>query len=392
MSFTETHKIIHIATDEKFINTAYWQFEKVAPGQNVFYILVDDLNPEKLRFLNLKDNMILIKNDLTSIREFSISIKSFTHFIFHGLNYKSSFIFNRLPERAVRYWILFGAEFYQNPYLFNNKLLGHRTDLLFKKKVSKNNFFKDLFRNVYYKIKYKTKIPTKETKKAIENTDFMGILYKYEFNFIKSKLNNKKLKYFKFSYYPIEKLLNNPEVYVKGDNILLGNSASYTNNHLEAIDFLSELNLSNKKVICPLSYGDADYAKKIILEGKLKLKDSFEPLLHFMPLHEYNEYVEKCGFVIMNHYRQQAVGNVMTMLWIGAKVFLDDRNTLYHYLKRLNIHVFNVKKDLSEKELNSLLTKEQRIHNREILLQEIGQDYLLHELKGFLNCKTTNES
>lgn len=45
MSFTETDKIIHIATDEKFINTAYWQFEKVAPGQNVFYILVSNLNP-----------------------------------------------------------------------------------------------------------------------------------------------------------------------------------------------------------------------------------------------------------------------------------------------------------------------------------------------------------
>lgn len=386
MIFTETDKIVHIATDEKFINSAYWQFEQVAPGKNVFYILVDDLNPEKLRFLNLKDNMILIKNDLTSIREFSISIKSFTHFIFHGLNYTSSFIFNRLPERAVRYWILFGAEFYQNSYLFNsNKLLGHKTNLLFKKETSKISVFKNLFRNSYYNTKNKTKSPELEIKDAIESADFLGLLYKDEFNFIKSTVDNKTLQYFKFSYYPIEKMLKDSEKFVSGDNILLGNSASYTNNHLEAIDLLSSLNLSGKKVICPLSYGDKGYAKKINLVGKLELKDSFEALVNFMPLHEYNEYVEKCGFVIMNHYRQQAVGNVMTMLWMGAKVFLDDRNTLYHYFKRLNIHVFNVKEDLNENELNCLLTKEQRLHNRKILIREIGQDFLLNELKVFLN-------
>jgi hypothetical protein len=182
-------------------------------------------------------------------------------------------------------------------------------------------------------------------------------------------------------------MVNDPEVFVSGNNILLGNSASYTNNHLEIIDILSDLDMNDKKVICPLSYGDEYYAKKVNAEGNDKLRDSFEALVNFMPLHKYNSYLEQCGFVIMNHYRQQAVGNVMIMLWMGAKVFLDERNTLYNYLKRLNIHVFSIKNDLNKRELNLLLTKQERLHNRKILILELGENILLEELETFFTKK-----
>ncbi|SDG47414.1 TDP-N-acetylfucosamine:lipid II N-acetylfucosaminyltransferase [Psychroflexus sediminis] len=393
MSFTKKNKFIHIAKDEKFINSAYWQFEQVVPGQNVFYILVDDLSPDKLKYLSLRENMILIKNDLVSMREFLESIKTFTHFIFHGLGYESSIIFNRLPEGSIRYWMLFGIEFYQNQYLYdNNNLFGGETNLLYKRSLSKFRSLKTLFKAKYYRINKKTKIPELEIKEAIENADFLGIFYKEEFNFIKSRIKNEKLEHLKFSYYPIEKMLNDAEAFVSGNNILLGNSASYTNNHLEVLNLLSNLNISDKKVICPLSYGDEYYAKTIIKEGRNKLKNSFEALNDFIPLHKYNSYLEQCGFVIMNHYRQQAVGNVMTMLWMGAKVFLDDRNTLYHYLKRINVNVFNIKHDLNQKELSHLLNREQRLHNRKILLDEIGQEILQKEFKIFLAQHFRDES
>jgi hypothetical protein len=103
----------------------------------------------------------------------------------------------------------------------------------------------------------------------------------------------------------------------------------------------------------------------------------------FMPLHDYNNYLEQCGIVIMNHYRQQAVGNVLTMLWMGAKVYLDERNSLYHYLKRIGVYVFSIQKDLHEDnpDLFLLLNVEERNENRNILKAEIGQDHLLKELR-----------
>ena len=48
-------------------------------------------------------------------------------------------------------------------------------------------------------------------------------------------------------------------VSLKGRNILLGNSASDTNNHLDAFEALRKLDLDGRKIITPLSYGNANY-------------------------------------------------------------------------------------------------------------------------------------
>ena len=106
-----------------------------------------------------------------------------------------------------------------------------------------------------------------------------------------------------------------------------------------------------------------------------------------MPLHEYNQYIQSCSIVVMNHYRQQAVGNVLTMLWMGAKVYLDKRNTLYHYLKRINVTVFEVTKDLNLSNPSALepLTIEEQLHNRKCLHNEISEKEVLTQLQEQLN-------
>ncbi len=51
--------ILHIATDEKFINNANWLFEKSFPDKNQFYILV----PEKDSVLiHVKEGKNITKN------------------------------------------------------------------------------------------------------------------------------------------------------------------------------------------------------------------------------------------------------------------------------------------------------------------------------------------
>ena len=170
---------------------------------------------------------------------------------------------------------------------------------------------------------------------------------------------------------------------VMNDNILLGNSASATNNHLEAFELLQNLPIQQRKIIVPLSYGSENYANKIINKGKKLFNFNFSPLVDFMSLHDYNEYLEQCGIVIMNHYRQQAVGNVLSMLWIGAKVFLDERNTLYHYLNRIGVIIFSIQKDLTKNNLEvfTLLSNDEQDINRKILQQEVGQEHLMKQLQ-----------
>src|SRR5690606_10212357 len=87
--------------------------------------------------------------------------------------------------------------------------------------------------------------------------------------------------------------------------------------------------------------------------------------------------------VVMNHYRQQAIGNILAMLWMGAKVYLDEKNTFYHYLRRKQIHIFSVEKDLNPDNTNALKTlgAEEVAHNRTILMSEISFENLKTDLK-----------
>ena len=49
----------------------------------------------------------------------------------------------------------------------------------------------------------------------------------------------------------------------------------------------------------------------------------------------------------MPHYRPQAFGNILTALWLGARVFLSERNMLYNFFKRIGITLYSIESDLN---------------------------------------------
>jgi hypothetical protein len=89
----------------------------------------------------------------------------------------------------------------------------------------------------------------------------------------------------------------------------------------------------------------------------------------------------------MNHYRHQALGNILTSLWFGAKVYLSERSTTYEYLKRLGVVVFSIEADLHKKNpeaLQSISDQEMQL-NRKILMQEYGRTNLIAKSHSLVN-------
>jgi dTDP-N-acetylfucosamine:lipid II N-acetylfucosaminyltransferase len=134
--------------------------------------------------------------------------------------------------------------------------------------------------------------------------------------------------------------IDNPGQTIK---ILIGNSAAKTNNHQEVFRLLSSLKDLNIEVICPLSYGDEeDYKNEVIKDGKLIFGNKFIPLLEIIPVVEYSRFLLSIDLAIMNHKRQQALGNILSLLFLGKKVFLQKDTTSFMYLSELGIKIFNV--------------------------------------------------
>ena len=139
------------------------------------------------------------------------------------------------------------------------------------------------------------------------------------------------------------------------------------------------------KIICPLSYGNETYKKNIINIGNNMLGERFEPLVEFMNIDDYISKIVSCKVVIMNHVRQQAFGNIITMLYLGAKVFLREENPIYIFLKNQGASVYSIH-DL-EKNNNLIyeeLTDSDILKNQNILRDFISEDATIEKTRKII--------
>lgn len=372
-------RILHIAPDEKFIDSARWQFEQIYPNSNKFIIIVPDIKNHKFRFIKNSKGLELLNDSENSLKLILDQMSGYDLVMIHSLDLFRSKLVIRSDKSVKFIWFFWGYELYHNKRYFKNKIYGDLTKRIF----IKNRSIKSFLVKQYYNLKNHRVYNSNIFEKAIKRINYFSSFIPEEYEMIK-RLNIISAQYFRFSYYPIEFIIKDYlDDYILGNNIIIGNSAYPNNNHLEAFKILKKLNIDGKKIIVPLSYGKIDYASKIIDEGNKTFGKQFEPLTDFLPIEKYNDVLKKCNVLIVNHYRQQAEGAIFAMLWIGAKVYLDERNVIYHYLRRIGCKIFSISKDLNPNNtdaLNSLDPLDIK-RNRDILIREMGSENLLLNLK-----------
>lgn len=124
--------------------------------------------------------------------------------------------------------------------------------------------------------------------------------------------------------------------------ILLGNSATKENQHIEALDVLQQFAQERMRIICPLSYGDAEYAKKIAEYGKRQFGNKFVPLMDYLSYEQYLDILASCDIGVFNNDRQQGMGNIFVLLAMGKKVFLRQDTSMWNNYCRKGYHLFPV--------------------------------------------------
>lgn len=171
-------------------------------------------------------------------------------------------------------------------------------------------------------------------KCAATRTDYFSAPIPSDFDVFRRRFNNFSGEYVQLNYGNVSETFAQSDVVGVGSNILVGNSASPTNNHIDVFFILARHDLGTRKVIVPLSYGDPVYRENLIARGKEILGDSFVPIVDFLPFDKYRSIVASCNVVVMNHLRQQALGNIGAALYQGAHVYLDTVNPVYKFFKQ----------------------------------------------------------
>lgn len=363
--------IFHLVNDEKIINRTIDIFEAAFPGENLFIVFKKD----DFSYVRHGERNISYK-DYESIKDLFTPSSVIIHLM---TNRKIKFINKYIPQNIAIYWVMWGSDLYDRLLMPKGYALIDKQSSFFKSEKI-NYFFRSIIKKPSDKIRilYRMNFIEKRVKYLVTSTiedDYDIILGYYP------QLQEKQKK--EFSYYPIDVVVGDAliNISVRGNSIQVGNSGTHSNNHEYVFRILSTLDTKDRDVIVPISYsGTKKYKECLVKKGIEFFKDRFKPITEFMPLTAYTNLMAECSIAIYGNWRQEAVGNIMVSLYLGAKVFLSERNPIYKWALRHGFVVFELE-SITQKDLDTPLTLEEKAINRALLLQKYDSKFLYESME-----------
>ena len=368
--------ILHIVPDEKFIDRVYRVYKNVNPNNNVFITTGEQ---KELKYIK-KTPIIFIKRAYFLSRKFADSLQQYDFVVLHFLSQDKMKLVLNAPSGVNFLWIGWGGDYYE--YLNINLMLEKTRKLYIRH--NKINYYE----KVKQYVKHLAKIILRyniDIERVFNKISYFAPVIDEDYLLVKNTFPRFKPKYIDLNNGTLEDdLIGDMELKVQGRNILVGNSATYENNHIEAFDLLKKCKMIDRKVVLPLVYGVEKYRDAVIRMGNKAFGNSLLPIVDFLPMMEYNQIIRSCSVIIMNHTRQQGVGNIVTGMYYGAKIFLRKENAVYRYFKKQGAIILTIQ-DITDAEINSLLTDNEISTNREILIKQWGRKAIYAKTIDMIN-------
>lgn len=355
----QTDMFLHLVHDDKFLDTAYSLFETVAPGENDF-VTIGRQRP--LRYIKSFQPRFVSLGEALS-RRFLLSLCDYEAVFVHWLGGETRVIIERSPRDVRWVWFGWGGDYY---HLINGlgPLILPKTARLQEQLATSSPRFgrvawwkeqmgwigaegwrlSEFSARVQANRCYRRSGPGRRGEPGLLNriSVFAPVIYE-DYELLSMDNPDFAPGYGSWSYGVLEDMVGHlGEAKAGGPNILVGNSATCENNHLEAFQILKGTLRPEQRIICPLSYGNAEYGRIVIERGRAFFGEQFVPLTGFMPIEEYVDILRSCSTAVMNHVRQQALGNIIIMLYLGAKLFLRSECPTFKFLKRLDLPAWDI--------------------------------------------------
>ncbi len=351
-------KFLHIMHNEKFTSPYIEFINENFKKEEHFFLIIGGFSKNEIPWKKYENNFyceeITQKNKILKIWEllklfifmnnfFKTSYKIYFHGLFGMDKILFLFIFRKYLKKS--YWGIWGGDLY-----------------------SYKNRKKGFLRKIYYKIEDYVK------------GNFSGYITHIKGDYeLAQKWYGAKGKYFDCFMFPsnLYKNLEINKIEKEYISIQVGNSAASSNNHFEILKKLEKYKNKNIKIYCPLSYGDKIYAEEVIKEGKEIFKEKFIPMTEFLEYLKYMEFLSHIDIALFAHDRQQAVGNITSLLSMKKTVYLKEEVTTYSMLEELGVKVKSFNK------LNNLEVFEDEIleKNKKIIKERFSKERLIKDLE-----------
>lgn len=360
-------KIFNLISDTKFLSM----------GQRV---LQDSQMFKNFWFTFKKGN-----HGITTIKdldEMELLVKDYDILILHSISNEAKHFLEKTKYEGYIVWKGFGKDYYNfcSPFV---DLIDAETKKIYNKITGKRFIFSPLSES------YNFKRRLKRFKRIFQKIDLFLPVVQEEIPLLNKGLKDKFFKQtFQWGYASI--ISQSLEFGQNGNNILLGNSCTFANNHLDAFVYLKDFDFTNRKIIVPLAYGserNTPLFDRIIEKGQYYFGKSFHPITDFMPSDEYFGLLNSCSTVIMYQKRQQAMGNLNVMFWKGCNIYIRQSNPLFNYYSNLGLKFFDADKPI-QKEMKTLNKEEQKINNR--IMSSVSSDEFVQSQTDFFYAYLNN--
>ena len=332
-------KIIHLVLDDKFIDAAIREFEVVRPQVNEYFIL--DARPP---FRYLRDARIrTVSKDGWAAR---MSQGDVAAVVLHGLPTHHHPLLHDVPEACRVIWLGWGYDYYGllNDAFPDGLFLPATRHVVSRMRARAAHHVPGRLDTSELSVGRPYPKPSLSERQVLQRVDYISALPQ-EYRMVRRHQPWFRAELLPWFYLTLEDdLVTTPTMdRAPGRNILVGNSATPTNNHLEAFERLRQLgDLEGRSIVVPLNYGDTKYADMVATVGRDMFGDALFAVREFMPNHEYVALLQSCSMVVMNHVRQQAIGNLLIAGLHGARLFLNRRNPAGRWLEAQGVLVGDI--------------------------------------------------
>lgn len=338
-------KVIHIHTDKKFIDSSK-RFEGDGFDNTIIYI--GKKNDYKGYY---KDSTFFHQFSLNSISSIIKICKTANIVVLYDLNFPKAYIANRLPDSVKVVWRFFGHELYSK---IPDYVLSEKTIQSAIKKDKRYNFvsFKNNLTLLYSKVRFKSSYKHEFHNAAFKRIDYFHGLSDKEYEFLKG-IWPQLPPFLQISYNQHTTINNYSEK--KSNLIIIGNNRSAYNNHLDIIDLIQQSNEKSKyQFVLLFNYGQNNAYANAVRAKATEVK-SIKVLDVFLAFDEFEKLYTEVDALVLNGYRQMAMGNIFTAFRNNTKLYLNEKNIIFDWLKEEGFIIFSIKDFISD--LNAHTTK-----------------------------------
>ncbi|WP_266202566.1 TDP-N-acetylfucosamine:lipid II N-acetylfucosaminyltransferase [Pontibacter kalidii] len=363
--------IFHFVVDEKVTDQVIENFD--ITDENVFVIFCSKGTEEFRHIRRSGDNVLYFDYQVDDINAL-VSLYKPEAVILHGLQHVFAVTILKLKKELTIGWYVWGFDIYGlpkiKPYIYaplTSNLLSRLDKGRAVKVLLKQNKF---IRSFYSRFIDKSPDYVSTKIQALKRISYCISYIKEDYDLFSQHYPN-KLTFVHCALSSLDQYLANKVSQVlskNAGNILIGNSNSFESNHLDVFDILNHNDckalISNSKIYVPLSYGGNEtYTEEVVTKGKSLFDNQFQPLLSFIDREEYVKILKTCAVGIFYHFRQQGMGNLIAMLYLGSRIYMSHKNPAYHFFVKNKVLVFELETDFKVYGC-SQLSIEDREHNR----------------------------